>query len=86
MEENKTDTVEKTVEQPIVDEKVGKQKIKKRRKVLKQDEPVTKVDLSKKPETKEDEVKKDNPDNEGVVTELKDADRSLKNSKKKLRK
>jgi len=78
MEENKNDAVEKTVEQPIVDEKVGKQKIKKRRKVLKQDEPVTKVDLSKKPEIKKDEVKKDDPVDEGVVTELKDADTTEK--------
>ena len=67
MEENKNDAVAKTVEQPVANNEVGKQKVKKRRKVLKQNEPVTKVDLSKKPETKEDETKKDNPVDEGVA-------------------
>ena len=74
MEEKNNDTVQEAVEQPIVDKEVGKQKIKKRRKVLKKDEPVTKIDLSKKPETKEDEVTKDSVDKTGVVEDVKSED------------
>tara|TARA_R100000278_G_scaffold12052_1_gene13175 strand:+ start:1018 stop:2217 length:1200 start_codon:yes stop_codon:yes gene_type:complete len=75
MEENKKEAAEQAVEQPIVDNEVGKQKVKRRRKVAKKNDPITKVDLSK---PKEDEVKKDNPVDEGVVTELKDADTTEK--------
>ena len=76
MEENKKEAAEQAVEQPIVDNEVGKQKVKRRRKVAKKNDPITKVDLSKPIE--ENEVKEDNPVNEGVVTELKDADTTEK--------
>jgi len=53
----KTETVEKTVEKPIVDETVGKLKVKKKPKMkkLNQDnnEPI-KIDLSKSPKKQED--------------------------------
>ena len=76
MEENKKEAAEQAVEQPIVDNEVGKQKVKRRRKVAKKNDPITKVDLSKPIE--ENEVKEENPVNEGVVTELKDADTTEK--------
>ena len=47
MEEKKDAAATEAVEQPVVDTEVGKQKIKKRPKVLKQAETMAKVDLSK---------------------------------------
>ena len=41
MEEKKDNAADAAVEQPVVDTEVGKQKIKRRRKIAKKDEPLT---------------------------------------------
>jgi hypothetical protein len=67
----KTETVEKTVEKPVVDETVGKLKVKKKPKMkkLNQDnnDPI-KVDLSKPPKTEEN-VQSTNTDKESSIQE-----------------
>ena len=66
MEENVENVVEETTQDNVT--KVDmKQKTE-------QEDNVTKVDLSKPIKPKEDEVKEDNADDSGVVTELKDAE------------
>jgi hypothetical protein len=67
MEENKENVAEK----PKVDDKVEKIKIKKKPKKFEKTPDVIKVDMSK---PKENETKEDNTDNDGVVTELKNAE------------
>ena len=67
MEENKENVAEK----PKVDDKVEKIKIKKKPKKFEKTPDVIKVDMSK---PKENETKKDNTDNDRVVTELKNAE------------
>ena len=81
MEENNENVVEETIqqEQPKLDDKVEKLKIKKKPSMKKfsndTDDGVIKVDLSKpsKPE-EENETKEDNANDSGVVAESKDAD------------
>ena len=72
--------MEETKEVPVVDNTVGKLKIKKKMKKIKSNPEgdVTKVDLKKPIEPKQDEVKEDNPVDEGVVTELNNADTTEK--------
>ena len=74
MEENKENVVEETTkkEQPKLDDKVEKIKVKKKSKKFKKPTEVTKVDLNKP--IKVNETKEDNTDNNRVVTELKDAE------------
>ena len=67
MEENKENVAEK----PKVDDKVEKIKIKKKPKKFEKTPDVIKVDMSK---PKENETKEDNTNNDGVVTELKNAE------------
>ena len=67
MEENKENVAEK----PKVDDKVEKIKIKKKPKKFEKTPNIIKVDMSK---PKENETKEDNTDNNGVVTELKNAE------------
>jgi len=67
MEENKENVAEK----PKVDDKVEKIKIKKKPKKFEKTPNVIKVDMSK---PKENETKEDNTNNDGVVTELKNAE------------
>tara|TARA_R100000353_G_scaffold85405_1_gene63698 strand:- start:927 stop:1271 length:345 start_codon:yes stop_codon:yes gene_type:complete len=83
MEEKKDNAADTAVEQPIVDTKVGKQKIK-RRKILKKEEPIIKVDLSKKPETKENEVTDDNVDKAGVTEDVKSEDTGTTQEQKEV--
>ena len=72
--------MEETKEGPIVDNTVGKLKVKKKMRKIKSNPEgdVVKVDLKKPEEPKQDEVKKDNPVDEGVVTELDNADTTEK--------
>ena len=72
--------MEETKEEPIVDDTVGKLKVKKKMRKIKSNPEgdVAKVDLKKPVEPKQDEVKKDNPVDEGVVTELDNADTTEK--------
>jgi len=72
--------MEETKEGPIVDDTVGKLKVKKKMRKIKSNPEgdVAKVDLKKPEEPKQDEVKKDNPVDEGVVTELDNADTTEK--------
>ena len=72
--------MEETKEGPIVDNTVGKLKVKKKMRKIKSNPEgdVAKVDLKKPEEPKQDEVKKDNPVDEGVVTELDNADTTEK--------
>ena len=70
MEENKENVAEK----PKVDDKVEKIKIKKKPKKFATPD-VVKVDMSK---PKENETKEDNTNNDGVVTELKNAEPAQK--------
>ena len=78
MEEKKDNAADAAVEQPVVDTEVGKQKVKRRRKIAKKDEPLAKVDLTKKEEpveqTKENEVTNDNVDKTGVIEDAKSED------------
>ena len=78
MEEKKDNAANAAVEQPVVDTEVGKQKVKRRRKIAKKDEPLAKVDLTKKEEpveqTKENEVTNDNVDKTGVIEDAKSED------------
>ena len=67
MEENKENVAEK----PKVDDKVEKIKIKKKPKKFEKTPDIIKVDMSK---PKENETKEDNTNNDGVVTELKNAE------------
>ncbi len=72
--------MEEKKEVPVVDDTVGKLKIKKKMKKLKSNPEgdVAKIDLKKPIEPKKDEVKEDNPVDEGVVTELNNADTTEK--------
>jgi len=72
--------MEETKEGPVVDNTVGKLKVKKKMKKIKSNPEgdTVKVDLKKPIEPKQDEVKEDNPVDEGVVTELSDADTTEK--------
>ena len=72
--------MEEIKEGPVVDNTVGKIKVKKKMKKIKSNPEgdVTKIDLKKPIEPKQDEVKKDNPVDEGVVTELDNADTTEK--------
>ena len=72
--------MEEIKEGPVVDNTVGKIKVKKKMKKIKSNPEgdVTKIDLKKPIEPKQDEVKKDNPVDEGVVTELNNADTTEK--------
>ena len=72
--------MEETKEGPVVDNTVGKLKVKKKMKKIKSNPEgdVTKVDLKKPIEPKQDEIKEDNPVDEGVVTELDNADTTEK--------
>ena len=79
MEEKNEKVVEETTqqEQPKVDDKVEKLKIKKKpsmKKFSNDPDGITKVDLSKPQELEENETKEDNADNSGVVAESKDAE------------
>ena len=78
MEEKKDNAANAAVEQPVVDTEVGKQKVKRRRKIAKKDEPLAKVDLTKKEEpveqTKENEVTNNNVDKTGVTEDAKSED------------
>ena len=67
MEENKENVAEK----PKVDDKVEKIKIKKKPKKFEKTPDIIKVDMSK---PKENETKENNTNNDGVVTELKNAE------------
>jgi len=71
MEENKENVAEK----PKVDDKVEKIKIKKKPKKFEKTPDIIKVDMSK---PKENETKEDNTNNDGVVTELKNAEPAQK--------
>ena len=75
--------MEETKEGPVVDNTVGKLKVKKKMKKIKSNPEgdVTKVDLKKPIEPKQDEIKEDNPVDEGVVTELDNADTTEKQEK-----
>ena len=72
--------MEETKEGPVVDNTVGKLKVKKKMKKIKSNPEgdTTKVDLKKPTEPKQDEVKENNPVDEGVVTELDNADTTEK--------
>jgi len=70
MEENVENVVEETTQ-----DNVTKVDMKQE---TEQDDNIIKVDLSKPIKPKEDEVKEDNADDSGVVTELKDADTTEK--------
>ena len=77
--------MEETKEVPVVDNTVGKLKVKKKMKKIKSNPEgdIAKVDLNKPAEEpvqepKKDEVKEDNPVDEGVVTELDNADTTEK--------
>ena len=72
--------MEEKNEGPVVDNTVGKLKVKKKMKKIKSNPEgdTTKVDLKKPTEPKQDEVKENNPVDEGVVTELDNADTTEK--------
>ena len=72
--------MEEKNEGPVVDNTVGKIKVKKKMKKIKSNPEgdTAKVDLKKPIEPKQDEVKEDNPVDEGVVTELNNADTTEK--------
>jgi hypothetical protein len=57
---------------------VTKVKEKMKMKPVVEEQTITKVDLNKPEKPEENEIKKDNPNNEGVVAELKDADTTEK--------
>ena len=88
MEEKKDNAADAAVEQPVVDTEVGKQKIKRRRKIAKKDEPLAKVDLTKKEEpveqTKENEVTNDNVDKTGVTEDAKSEDTGTTQEQKEV--
>jgi len=75
MEENK-EVVEKTANEPKGDVTKVKMKMKQPSESLEQ--TITKVDLSKPPIPKEDEIKENNADNSGVVTSIENADATQK--------
>ena len=75
MEENK-EVVEKTANEPKGDVTKVKMKMKQPSESLEQ--TITKVDLSKPPIPKEDEIKENNADNSGVVTSIENADTTQK--------
>ena len=68
--------MEEKNEEPVVDNTVGKLKVKKKMKKIKSnpDGDTATVDLKKPIEPKQDEIKEDNPVDEGVVTELDNAE------------
>ena len=85
MEEKLEEVVEETTQQetpvkeePKIDDKIEKIKIKKKpsmEKLNQEDNGIIKVDLNKPPKPiEENEVKKDNADDGGVVAESKDAE------------
>jgi len=88
MEEKKDNAANAAVEQPVVDTEVGKQKVKRRRKIAKKDEPLAKVDLTKKEEpveqTKENEVTNDNVDKTGVTEDAKSEDTGTTQEQKEV--
>jgi hypothetical protein len=88
MEEKKDNAANEAVEQPIVDDKVGKQKVKRRRKVAKKDEPLAKVDLTKKEEpveqTKENETTEDSANETRVVEDVKSEDTGATQEQKEV--
>ena len=71
----KEEVVEETIEQPKLDDKVDKLKVKKKKsmKNLNKKDEVIKVDFSK-PKTKENEVTEDNVDEAGVTEDVKSED------------
>ena len=72
MEEENKEVVEKTANEPKGDVTKVKASMRKPGEVLEQS--ITKVDLSKPPIPKEDEIKEDNPDDSGVVASAENAD------------
>ena len=88
MEEKKDNAANEAVEQPIVDDKVGKQKVKRRRKVAKKNEPLAKVDLTKKEEpveqTKENETTEDSANETRVVEDVKSEDTGATQEQKEV--
>ena len=68
--------MEEKNEEPVVDNTVGKLKVKKKMKKIKSNPKgdTATVDLKKPIEPKQDEIKEDNPVDEGVVTELDNAE------------
>ena len=68
--------MEEKNEEPVVDNTVGKLKVKKKMKKIKSNPEgdTATVDLKKPIEPKQDEIKEDNPVDEGVVTELDNAE------------
>ena len=72
--------MEEKNEEPVVDNTVGKLKVKKKMKKIKSnpDGDTATVDLKKPIEPKQDEIKEDNPVDEGVVTELDNAESTEK--------
>jgi len=68
--------MEEKNEEPVVDNTVEKLKVKKKMKKIKSNPEgdTTTVDLKKPIEPKQDEIKEDNPVDEGVVTELDNAE------------
>jgi hypothetical protein len=88
MEEKKDNAANEAVEQPIVDNKVGKQKVKRRRKVAKKNEPLAKVDLTKKEEpveqTKKNETTEDSANETRVVEDVKSEDTGATQEQKEV--
>ena len=76
--------MEEKNEEPVVDNTVGKLKVKKKMKKIKSnpDGDTATVDLKKPIEPKQDEIKEDNPVDEGVVKNKKKYNRKLKHKKK----
>ena len=68
--------MEEKNEEPVVDNTVGKLKVKRKMRKIKSkpEGDTTTVDLKKPIEPKQDEIKEDNPVDEGVVTELDNAE------------
>jgi len=76
MEKENKEVVEKTTNEPKGDVTKVKMKMKQPSESLEQ--TITKVDLSKPPIPKEDEIKENNADNSGVVTSIENADATQK--------
>jgi len=76
MEKENEKVVEKTANEPKGDVTKVKMKMKQSSKSLEQ--TITKVDLSKPPIPKEDEIKENNANNGGVVTSIENADATQK--------
>ena len=72
--------MEEKNEEPVVDNTVGKLKVKRKMRKIKSkpEGDTTTVDLKKPIEPKQDEIKEDNPVDEGVVTELDNAESTEK--------